>query len=288
MDRSVLAALALACIATAARAEDITIGATPFPVVTAQVNGKPARFEIDTTLPDIAVINPDAARRLGVHPLPVLAVRVALDDASIGGRVARPRVVFANGQATRSLAGLFGAPYRASEGVDGAIGPGVLPYTTIRFMLRAGGEAPRARTIMLANADKWDTIHPMGGVNATLKFNLARNETVLSRAMTRVLSNASRLTPAGDLAPTRYPLGLTTSAQPARTDDTIAGFALGPTLVRTDAPLLAPDGLDMVTVVARAGGRPRYDVTLGRAALAACSDIVWARKAKRLTLHCDS
>ena len=284
----IIAASALAWIASAAHAEDVTFNATPYPIVTAEVNGKPARFQIDTTLPDVAVLNPAAAQRFGVRAIPAVGVQIGLDDAMIKGRIARPRIVFANGAATRSFVGLFGAPYSAAENIDGAIGPGVLPYDRIRFVLRDGAAGEHVHTIALQGADKWDAPNTFAGVDAVLRLNLARRETVMSRPMTRVLSNASLLTPSGALAPTLFPLGLTTAAQPAQTSQTIAGFALGPTLVRTDAPLVAPDGVDMVTVVAHARKKPDYNVTLGRAALAGCSDIVWDRAARRLTLHCDN
>jgi hypothetical protein len=125
--RALLSALFLGAAAVSAAADELTIRADPAPVITATVNGAPARFLLDTTLPDVLIVDPAAARRLGVGPVPMVGVKVVSDDVSIGGRIARPRVVFANGRAARSFAGLFAAPYSTTPGLDGAIGPGVLP-----------------------------------------------------------------------------------------------------------------------------------------------------------------
>ena len=274
-------------LSPAAFADEITIRAAPAPIVTAQVNGRPARLQIDPMLPDVAVFNPASATRLGVRPTPVLRIRVDLDDASIPGRVASARIVFANGKTARALAGLFSAPYSTVEGVDGAIGPGVLPYDHVRIVLRDGPTGAGARAFALADADIWSVPVPLAGARATLRFNVTRSETVLSRSAGTLLNNAALITPAGDLVPLTYPLGLSTTAQPVRATSLIGGFAFGPTLARTGAPLGSPDGVDVVTVTAHRRKPPAYVVTLGRAALTACSDIEVDRPTRRLTVHCD-
>ena len=119
-------------------------------------------------------------------------------------------------------------------------------------------------------------------------FNLSRRETVLSRPTTTLLSDAALITPSGVLTATTYPLGLSTQSQPVSTAQTIGGFAFGPTLARTSAPLLGADGVDVIPIIAQGKRRQDYEVILGRASLSACADIVWERAAKRLTVRCDN
>jgi hypothetical protein len=284
--RPLLIALAVALAPGAARADAIVLHATPIPVVDVQVNGRPARFEVDTTLPDVAVINPAAAARLQVRPAPMIRAAVTSDDLSITGRVARPRIVFSNGEASRSLAGLFGAPYRVGD-LDGAIGPGVLPFDRVRIVLRPGGGGAHHRTLPLTAGESWRFAAPVGDAQGALVFNLARNESVLSRAATSLFERLALMTPTGDVSLTQYPLGLSTRTQPVRTAQTLAGFALGPTLARTTAPLLAPDGIDTVVVTPGGRERPVYEITLGREALAGCGEMIWERRTKRIVITCD-
>lgn len=289
--KSVLAAIAWACLAAlipaAAAADELTLRAAPLPVVDVQVNERPARFIVDATLPDVIVFSPAAARRLGVGPVPLVRAQVALEDMSITGRVARPRIVFANGRGARALAGLFGAAYTADPAIDGAIGPGVAPYDRVRIVLREGAPGSVARTFALKNAEYWRARDVLAGESVSVAFDLGREETVLSRPLTQLLADSLLLTVAGAPIQTAYPLGLSTLTQPVTTAQAVGGFAFGPTLARTDAPIAAPDGVDVIRVVARKGDPPRYEVVLGRAALAACTDMVWARAAKRLVVNCD-
>lgn len=280
----IVAALVLS-LAAQAHAETLELSADR-PVVETRINGRPARLLVDTTLPDVMVLDPDSARRLRVSAVPMVRAQVTSDDFSITGKIARPRIDFANGKASRALTGLFAARYTATADIDGALGPGALPWDSVRVVLRTGPTAARARTFALENPDVWRVRAPLAATSGVLAFNIARRETVLSRPATRLLSTAGLLQPAGPTAPLSYPLGLTTTVQPVTTETAIGAFAFGPTFARTDAPLTPPDGLE-VTVTAKGRETPVYEVTLGRAALADCTDMVWSRRARSLTLHCQ-
>ena len=142
--------------------------------------------------------------------MPFAVIEAAVDDdAAVRGRVARPRVVFEDGSASRAFAGIFPVP------------------VTDRAIV-ADGELTREPVI----------------------------------------------------------LGLTTMMQPVRTILTIEGLALGTTLARTRAPLLGALDEDTIVVTAPSGNPTPPAVTLGRAALSACSSISVNRRARQLTLRC--
>ena len=121
MLKHILVAALAATHAAYAHADEIVLRSES-PIVAVTVNGKPARMFVDPTLPDMMVFNPDTQTRLGVRPLPMVGARAVFDDASIRARVARPRMVFANGKSSRAFTGLFGERWTDRADVDGAMG----------------------------------------------------------------------------------------------------------------------------------------------------------------------
>src|SRR5262249_6993236 len=101
--RAMLFGLMLALFAAPAFAQsELTLQANPLPVVNATINGHPVRLEVGLYLPSGVVLNQPVAQRLGVRNVPFIAVRVADDDDSIRGRIARPQIQFEGGRTTRA------------------------------------------------------------------------------------------------------------------------------------------------------------------------------------------
>lgn len=86
----------------------ITLPATPAPIVAAEINGRPVRLEVDPRFPSGLALSSSAAERLGVRRVPMLAMSVGIEgsDATLRGRIARPRVLF-DGRASRVFIGVF-------------------------------------------------------------------------------------------------------------------------------------------------------------------------------------
>lgn len=280
-----IASAFLAAFANAARADEIVLRADA-PIVDVTINGKPARMLVDLTLPDMMLFNPDTQTRLGVRPIPMVNARAVFDDASIRGRIAHPRMIFANGKSSRAFAGLFGARWSATPGIDGAMGPGVLPYDRVRVVLRDGAGGT-VRSHRLRERESWDFETPLADGVTLVSFNLEQPETMINRPAAQFMDEKRLLTPAGDVRAQRFFLGLSTSVQPSRTDTRAAGLPMGLVLARTTAPLVGPDDMDVITVTADAGKPRRRVVTLGRDALAQCYEFVWERASGALSLRCD-
>ncbi len=283
--KALLVAACVGAASTTARADEIVLRADS-PIVDVTINGKPARMLVDTFLPDMMVLNPDTQTRLGVRPIPMVGGRAVFDDASVRARIARPRIVFANGKSSRAFTGLFGAKWSETAGVDGAMGPGVLPYDRVRIILR-DGDGGTSRTHRLADPENWMFESPLAGAPSRVTFRPLMAESMLNRRAARHLDEQRLLTLNGEVRRRDFFLGLSTTVQPATTEVQIAGYAIGPIIARTDAPLAGSEDVDVVRATAATeDDKPRV-VTLGRQALSHCYEFVWERAAGTLSLRCD-
>lgn len=267
--------------APAAWAQDaITLDANPAPIVDAAINGRPVRLEVDPRIPDILVLNQEAADRLGVRLVPLVAAVVAIDG---GSRIARPRITFGE-RASRALAGVFPVPMTARA--DGVVGPGALPFDVVTINLRQISEPLREITLPVRDPDDWLVRADVGGVALQVRFGVVERAAVLNRTAARSYGNAGRITPAGELAETPVLLGLSTMMQPVSTELALEGLAFGPTFARTNAPLLGAIEPDAIVVEAEGDDPPPASVMIGAAALERCASISVDRRTRRLTLRC--
>lgn len=275
---------AFCCASPAAMAQTtITLDASQGPpIVSAEINDRPVRFEVDLRLPDVLVLNPAAADLLRVQRVPFVAGRVSLDDASIRGRIARPRIEFGEAGAGRALTGVFNVP--ATDRADGVIGPGVLPHRVIRVLLGGTG-AGRTITLPLENADVWETNVTLAGINVEAVFDVLSSRSTFNRSASAELDQIGAIVADGEHADTPMLLGLRALTQPVRTDLTVHGLPLSPAVARTRSPL--EGALDQNTIVVTAGEEPTPPrLWIGRSALANCSSISVDRRARTLTLEC--
>lgn len=275
----------LALAAPAQAQTSITLAADPVPIVDAEINGRPVRLEVILSLPDQLALNPAAAERLGVRRVPFTRVRARVDDdASIRGRVARPRLVFEDGSDVRAFAGIFPVP--VTDRADGMIGPGAFPHDVVTIVLAPDQPGARQIVLPLANPDLWSARTQAGQMSLGLGFNISRPASVFNRTASSRLDGEGLIVADGALTREPVILGLTTMMQPVRTALTIEGLPLGPAFARTRAPLLGAYEEDAIIVEAPSGNPAPPGVILGRAALSACSSISVNRRTRQLTLRC--
>lgn len=265
----------------------ITLRADPIPIVDAEINGRPVRLEVDLRMPDALAMSNEAAQRLRVQRIPFVAVRISIEggDASIRGRIARPRFEI-DGRSSRAFAGVFPAP--VTSRADGVIGPGALPHDVV--IVELGPEQADARDIVfvLDEPDIWSVHADVGRERLRIGFNLSNQESVIHRTASRLFDASGAISAAGELTQTHLILGLSTLMQPVRTELTVEDLSLGPTLARTNAPLLGATEEDAVVVRGQVDSPPPPALTLGRAALERCSFMRVDRRTRQLTLRCAS
>jgi hypothetical protein len=281
---------ALACAVPAAAQTSITLNADPVPIIEAQINGRPVRLEVDLRFPRGVAMSRAAAERLRVTRVPFLGIGIGIEgsDATLSGRLARPRIVFPGGaemdtESRRAFAGIFPAP--VTTRADGVIGPGVLPYDIVTIVL--GPEPANVREIVLTleDADDWTPQAEVGGESVRIMFGMADRVSIFNRAASRRYDHSGAITSTGELAETPTILGLRTLMQPVETALTFQGLPIAPALARTNAPLLGATEEDAIVVRAEAEETPPA-IMLGRAALAGCSSIRVERRTRRMTLRC--
>lgn len=287
MRLGLIAALAVLALAPSAWAQSsISLDARAGnPIIDAEINDRPVRFEVDLRFGDYVAVSNAAAQRLRLTRVPIVGVRVGVDgsDATIRGRIARPRIAFA-GETSRAFAGIFPAP--VTDRADGVIGPGALPHDRIIVVLADEQLGARDITFQLEDADQWSGRANVGGHSLRILFNTAIQQTVFNRSATRLFDAAGAIPASGELASVSLILGLHTMMQPVATDLTALGFPLAPAMARTNAPLLGATEEDAIIVSANADDPPPPSIALGRAALASCSSISVDRRTRTLTLRC--
>jgi len=287
MRRFLLVFAACALLTAPAHAQDaITLDANPVPIVDADINGRPVRLEVDLRFPRGLALSREAAERLRVRRVPLLGVRIGIEgsDATLAGRIARPRLVFDGEEATSAFSGVFPAP--VSTRAVGVIGPGALPYDVVT--VRLGPEPANARDIVfpMEDADEWEVSAQVGGETLLVQFDPGNRASIFNRSAARLFDHSGAIVSTGDVAEIALILGLSTMMQPVETALSVEGLSLGQAYARTNAPLLGATEEDAVVVVAEADDPPPPNVTLGRDALSACSSISVDRRARRLTLRC--
>lgn len=275
-------------MASLAHAEELRLDASQgAPRIEATINGRPVRLVVDTTLPALAILTPDAARRLGVRRIPMATAQMELDgDAVLRGRIGRPEIVFANGRSRRTVVALLRA--EADIGGDGLIGPGALGYDSVRFMLNADAEKSSTRTILLQTAGRWLWSDSIGDHSTVATIDLGRRESLLGRRLTQRLVEGGVLLPEGGVRRTTFRLGIGMNVQTLTPRVSAVDLALGEIIGHTDDVLFPPQALEEDVIVVEGHGRQSLGPTLylGRSALAGCSDITYDLSAGQLELTC--
>lgn len=278
-----IAAVLLAWTPAAWAQRALVVDAPGAPVVEAQINGRPVRLEVDLRFPRGLALSTAAAERLRVQRVPFVNANISVDGgSSMRTRMARPRIVFADDDA-RAFAVI--APSGVSQEADGLVGPGVLPYDVVTFVLGPAQAGERDIVFRLADADEWFVNAVIGGQTLRISFDLANQASVFNRPAARLFDNAGAIVAAGELSEQALILGLSTLMQPVQTELSFEGLPLAPVFARTLSPLLGATEPDAIVVTAEGEG-PEPSLIVGRAALAPCSSISVDRRARRLTLRC--
>jgi hypothetical protein len=270
-----------------ARADELLLDASQgAPRIEVTINARPVRLVVDTTLPALAILTPDAARRLGVRPIPLASGQMELDgDVVLRGRIGRPEIVFANGRRRRTIVALL----RADDlQADGLIGPGALAYDHLRVVLNADAAPGRRRAIRLQTASRWLWDESIGGRSTLTTIDLGRRESLMSRRLSQRLVEEGVLLPEGGVRRTTFRLGIGMNVQALRLRAPAPDVTLGEIIGHTDDVLFPPPALEEEVIVVEAHGRPSLGpaLYLGRSALSGCSDISYDLGAGQLTLAC--
>jgi hypothetical protein len=259
------------------------------PVITVEIAGVPLRLRVDLDRQNDIELNPAAAARLPVKwersdPIDVGRVRLA-------SRIAPVLMTVAG----RDVPGQVAEHGRdCCAGVDGAIGPDLLPYASVRWH-RTLAPAPSATLNLPLAASPTTGLSAQADAGVRLHFALGREQSVGTAAAGATLAQLWGGHWNGPPSHVVLAFGITRPARaigfarPGR----LAGFRIDPLLVRIsdfpgDGKLPAdpsrPDDIVVSRHLARQHAWPA--VIIGADRLSRCVDITYYAITRSLTLQC--
>jgi len=260
------------------------------PVVAVEIAGVPLRLRVDLDRQNNIELNPAAAARLTVkwedgYALDVgrvqLSSRIALVAMTIAGRVV-PSQVADHGR-------------DCCAGVDGVIGPDLLPYASVHWQRRQAPVPTASLNLLLTVSPTTGLSAPTDAGDVRLRFALDQDETVGTAAAGATLARAWGGRWNG---PSRHVVLAFGISRPARAiafarPGLLAGFRIDPLLVRIsdfpgDEKLPAdPSRADDVVVSRHLQRQHAWPaVIIGADRLSRCADIIYYAVTRSLTLHC--
>jgi hypothetical protein len=271
---------------------EATLDANGLPIVQLSIKGQAVRLAIEPALGGYASLNKSSAERLKVRPVPLVRAAVSMDDAQISGRVTRQSMKLGQNSET-SWFGLFTPDALPGvAGVDGIAGLEALPADIVMIKLAesAAGSATRTISFIPLKDQPGYYAAQLDGQDVRLTFHFFHPETNINRPLSQDLTQNRLLSPTGEHRKTRWYFGLEVPMQPMQAQDwTIQGLAPGPILARSKAPLVVPDAEAMdIIVTSKDDEAPKPTLSLGRAALAGCTQMLYERKSRALTLTCPA
>jgi hypothetical protein len=258
------------------------------PVIAVTIQGVPMRLRVVLDQRNSIELNEDAAARLTLAWQPDVGLNVGRVTLLSEAAIADLRIADFAGKVQVSH------HYRACcAGVDGEVGPDVLPYSSVRWE-RAGAPMPNgARVLPLDQSDTFGLASPDDGL--LLRFDLLRADSTATAAAGAILAKRWGGRWAGAPTTRRAAFGVVRPVRPlafAR-PGALAGFRFDQLLVRElDFPgrdALPDDPAEPGEVVVAHPldrQRPWPAVTFGADRLGRCAEISYAATPRSLTLRC--
>jgi hypothetical protein len=260
------------------------------PVISVEIEGVPLRLRVDLDQQDTIELNPAAAARLtlpweGGETLNVGRVQLRSRTAHATLRV-----------------GARDLPTQVAEhgvdccaGVDGAVGPDLLPFATVHWRRADAPQSTVARSFPLEEDSRFGLSAPSGVAGVRLRVAFAQTETIGTAAAGAIL--LQRDGGHWDGEPKRVTLAFGI-ARPARTiafqrPVELAGFRFDHLLLRIsdfagDKPL-PKDAVDTreVLIVRRLQPQLAWPaILLGKDRLSRCAEVTYTAAPRTLTLRC--
>lgn len=265
-------------------------------VVTVSINGTPVRLRVDPGAPGTIVLNPSAARRIGLKGS-LISSSVAIGPVKLEGET--NRVSLAVGDA-RSKERVIWTDRDVTEGADGIISPEVLPYETLVLSLGpAGGEQRRYDLPMRYDPSRGlHYAQEVGGETMFVRFSIEQPFSLATASSGALIAAAHNGQWAGDATSEVVRFGVSRPMRPMRLarplllrDLPVTRFKVRTSdnrgrLALPSDPAIDPDEI-IVTAKAK-GKQPRLLLlTIGRDRLSGCS-ITYSKPSRTLSLLCDA
>jgi hypothetical protein len=269
-------------------------------IVSATVNGAPARLRIEPGATAMPIVDAALAERAHLKG-GMFGLRFAVGSVHLNGRTDVATLML-DGAAFKRRVAWFDRPWAA--GVDGAIGPGSLPAPVVRFALHA--PRPGERTVALPLVDaggligNWGGLFAridLGGVPIKVRFDLQHRDSIATAGAGLRLAQTNGAALTGPPGMTDIVFGI---ARPSRRMRFARPLQIGPLsldtmLVRVGdygdaSPIpdadVVPDPDEIVVTARKKRDTSRDRLSIGLDQLERCSSIVFDKAAKRIVLSC--
>jgi hypothetical protein len=258
------------------------------------VNGHPVRLRVATSAPGYIILNPAAARRVGLRAS-MTGAQAFVGPVRLRGSTKAADVTIAGAKSERRL---LWWDRDVTEGADGIVSAADLPYDRVVFNLAPARAGERALQLPM----EWDRsaglTHrlALGGQQVIVQVTAHKPDSVATAAAGALLAQLHGGAWSGETRVMPLNFGVARPVRPLMLARplSIAGLDLAGLLVRTqdhrgNAQLPAEAGADPdeIVVTANTGRtRPRYTLALGREWLAPCSSMTLDTRTRLLTLSC--
>jgi hypothetical protein len=273
-----------------ATVEDATEG---MPTTKVKIRGMDALCALDPIFADFVVVNPHAAKRLGLDGLPFGRSGVSIDGAIIKGKVARFSMGIGHNEAmtTAALFSRSHSPGNQKQEYDVAGGFEALPVDYIVVQLN-NGISGSLRDIVFSKAsnDKMDrfpvTIH---GTEMRIAVQFINPGSWLGARAAQYLVDDRWAVPTGEVMslPVWFDLQMNVQQIELAAPLQVNGLQLTSLFARTTASLKLREPDDSVIMVSgqRRNAKPPM-LMIGREAFKHCLSMTYERIARRMTRRC--
>jgi hypothetical protein len=260
------------------------------PVIAVEIQKVPMRLRVDLDRQDSIELNPTAAGRLPVQwedgdPMDVGRVRLANHVAGV--------LLTVDGRTLPAEVSQHGRDCCA--GVDGVIGPDLLPFATVHWRNSLAPRPTASQVLLLRTSENTGLSAASDAGNVQIHFALERPETVGTAAAGATLASLWKGRWDGTEQRIAVAFGITRPARPMAFDHPgmLVGFPFDRLLVRLsdfagDEKLPTDPARAGEFVIAHHLDRQRSwaAVMIGADRLSRCAEIVYNATPRSLTLHC--
>jgi len=275
------------------------IDASAVPVVNVTIKGEKLRFLVDLSLPNILILNPDTAQKLGLKKSGFASMfdpTALVDGKKFKARSAKVQIEIEGQKKSKTRLYWFEVPYW--RGVDGVMGPSGLNADIIEFKLDQSAASPESHSshvIKLKSPTNWEIKTPLQegkiGIFSSIKLHYAKTRSNIEG--TRLLEHLNLTSVKSSYEPVEreFAIGASAANYQLKHPLTIFERPVSSLLGQVSLKTAESRNQGIEEIVARAKSKKKKkgvspEIFLGKDAFSNCSKIIFSRKTKSLEFIC--
>ena len=264
--------------------------------VEVRVNGQRLKLRVDPAANGDVTLNPDAARRSRLQPsrIPVTGL---IGPVKVHGQSATSEISMGPASARATF---IWYDQTITQGADGVISPGLLPYDEVHLLLgpSRSDETTTAIPVHFSRDYGLAQAQSVAGNTLLVRFAVSRRDSISTAAAAAILSYQFSGSWIGEVTPFTMKLGVQRPVRSLALGKTwLAGpFSITKFLVRTGdwrgdhaLPSEAQDDSGKIVVwgKTRSLQKPVYQFVVGRDHMSRCSSVIYSKAKGTLEFTCE-